>query len=158
VRRSRRRSPQLASVLLVALAAEWGGTAGCRRREEPPRPGGLETVDVAPQPDAAASLEGDVVERRPVEPAGGVAGVLPEGFPRDVPVPAPSSLVDVGDRAVTFEIASAPAAAEAAYRRRLTAAGFALGADGAWRRGPRALRFGVEPAHGVARLRLELVD
>lgn len=150
--------PLVPLVALGALSALIVAVAACRRSEEPPKPGELETVDVAPSPDAEASLEGDVVERRPVAPAGGVAGALPEGFPRDVPVPTPSSLVDVGERTVTFEIASAPAAAEAAYRRRLHAAGFAPDAGGAWRRGPRALRFVVEPIHGVARLRLEIVD
>ena len=130
-------------------------------RESPPPPpaDGLETVEVAPAIDAAASLEGDVVERRPVAPRG-VAGVLPEGVPTDVPLPAPSSLVDFGPgprggASVTLEVGSAPAAALAAYETRLRSAGFAADGDGAWKRGSRRVAVTVAPFSGVARLTIE---
>jgi hypothetical protein len=142
---------------LLAVAA----FAGCARESAPPpTTDGLETVDVAPAIDAAASLEADVVERRLAAPAGGVAGVLPEGFPTDVPLPTPSSLVDFGPgprggESVTLEVASPPAAALAAYEARLRAAGFVDQGDGVWARGPRRVAVAVAPFSGVARLTLE---
>jgi hypothetical protein len=141
----------------VALAA----LAACTRESAAPRAeDGLETVDVAPAPDAAASLEGDVVERRPAAPAHGVAGVLPEGFPRDLPLPAPSSLVDFGPGprggpSVTLEVAASPAAALAAYEARLRASGFVAAGGGVWTRNGRRVAVAVAPFSGVARLTLE---
>ena len=149
--------------VLIALGIAAALTPlGCAPREQaPPAPPPLETVDVTDQPDAHASLAEDGVERR-TAPAQGVAGMLPEGFPREVPVPSPSSVVDFGvgahgGRAVTLEVPRGAREAEADYRARLRRAGFELGADGVWRRGERALRFEVAPLHGASRLILEIV-
>lgn len=146
---------RFAGLLAVAVLA------ACAAESAPPPAGGeLDTVDVAPAIDAAASLEADVVERRPAAPTGGVAGVLPEGFPTDVPLPTPSSLVDFGPgprggASVTLEVAAAPAAALAAYAARLRAAGFVEQGDGVWARGPRRVAVAVAPFSGVARLTIE---
>lgn len=145
---------------LVALVTLVALTGCARERAAPAVEDGLETVDVTPAPDAAASLEGDVVERRPAAPAGGVAGVLPEGFPRDIPLPTPSSLVDFGPgprggTSVTLEVAASPAAALAACEARLRAAGFVAAGDGVWTRGERRVAVAVAPFAGVARLTLE---
>jgi hypothetical protein len=145
----------------LAVLAVLAASGSCARESAaPPERGELETVDVAPALDAAASIAGDVVERRPVAPEGGVAGVLPEGFPRDVPLPTPSSLVDFGPgprggTSVTLEVAVPPAAALAACEARLRAAGFVAAGDGVWTRGSRRVAVGVEPFAGVARLTLE---
>jgi hypothetical protein len=135
--------------------------AGCERESaRPPAADGLETVEVAPAIDAGASLEGDVVEPRRAAPAGGVAGVLPEGFPADVPLPAPSSLVDFGagprgGASVTLEVASTPANALAAYESQLRAAGFVEEGADVWVRGERRVAVAVAPFAGVARLTIE---
>jgi len=138
---------------------------GCAR--EPRQTGTadeLATVDVSAPIDAAASLAGDVVERRPA-PAGslpGVAGVLPDGFPRDLPLPTPSSLVDFdtgphGGVRLALDVQAAPAAALAAYEARLRAAGFAPSQGGLWTRGARRIAVGVTPFSGAARVSVELV-
>jgi hypothetical protein len=149
---------------LIGLAATLATLApsGCARREAaPPPPPALETVDVAAQPDAHASLEADVVERRAAPPQG-IAGVLPEGFPREVPVPSPSSVIDFGagahgGRAVTFELPRGVRDAEADYRARLRRAGFESDDGGVWRRGGLAVRFEVVPVHGASRLTVEIL-
>ncbi len=150
----------LVAATLVALTLPL---SSCARKAARPAAGGeLETVDVSAAPDAAASLAEDGIEQRRAEPAGGVAGALPEGFPKEVPLPTPSSLVDFaaagsGGLSVTLEIQESAAAVESSYRRRLQAAGFASGADGVWRRDGRSLRFSVESHQGVARLVLEVL-
>jgi hypothetical protein len=125
----------------------------------PTSPGGekpIETVDVAPAIDAAASFDDEPVE--PPRPAGGsVAGVLPAGFPRDVPLPEPSSIVDFDERSVTFELGGAGAEARAAYRRRLAAAGFRAAAGDVWHRGARRIRVVESERGGAARVTLEIL-
>lgn len=152
----------LAPLAALATLAALALAAGCSRGA-PPAPGAaapLPTVEVTEQPDAHASLAEEAVERRPVAPSG-VAGVLPDDFPRDVPLPVPSSLVDFGRGArggprIVLEVQAAPAAARAAYERRLRAAGFAPAAPGLWRRGAREVSVDVVPWQGAARVELEV--
>lgn len=125
---------------LLALAA-------CGRRGEEPasaRRPELQTVDVGAAPDAAASLAGDVVATPPPAP-GGVAGELPQGFPREVPLPAGGGLVDFGPAPggawVELVVAKPLAEVESAYRRRLESAGFRADGGGRYTRG--ALRIAV---------------
>lgn len=147
----------LAAVLLLA------GAAGCRRAPDPEPADAsapLPTVEVTAQPDAHATLEHEQVEIRRAESA--VAGVLPEGFPRDVPLPEPSSLVDFGRGAlggpsVTLELQATVAEAQRAYESRLAGAGFERQAPGVWRRGRRRIGVGVEPFHGAARVQVEIL-
>lgn len=154
-------APLAALAPLVTLAAL--ALAGGCSRGAPPAPGAaapLPTVEVTEQPDAHASLAEEAVERRPVAPSG-VAGVLPDDFPRDVPLPVPSSLVDFGRGArggprIVLEVQAAPAAARAAYERRLREAGFAPAASGLWRRGAREVAVAVVPWQGAARVELEI--
>jgi hypothetical protein len=139
---------------LVVTFAALVVVAGCGRK---PAPVGsdLRTEEVAPAPDAHADLEGDAVARpAPAQPA--LSGQLPAGFPRDVPLPAPASLVDFDARSVTLEVPTPLAATRASYGRRLAAAGFAPSAGGAWTRGARRLVVAYE-AHGDAsRVRIEI--
>lgn len=143
------RAPVAIGLLAVALAAGCGGERENGADE-------LATVDVTPKPDAEASLAGDAVARPVGLPARGVAGALPEDFPRDVPLPSPSSLVDFGSSAaetsVTLAVDLPAAQVEATYRRQLAAAGFRARPDGSWQGGGRTLRFVVESLHGAARL------
>jgi hypothetical protein len=65
----------------------------------PPPDGGsesddLSTEEVGPPVDSELSTEEDVKGALVVE---GVAGVLPESYPRDLPLYQPSSLVDFGE-------------------------------------------------------------
>jgi hypothetical protein len=146
-----------AALALVALACS---RAAPPAGDQAAAPAPLPTVDVAERPDAHASLAEEPVEKRPTA-VGGVAGVLPDDFPRDVPLPEPSSLVDFGRGAlggprIVLVVQAAPAAARAAYEQRLRRAGFAPETAGVWRRGPRELRLEVEPWQGVARIAVEV--
>lgn len=140
-----------AAPLLVALLV-----AGCGGGGDPRQPEALETVDVTEAIDAEASLEGDVVAQPIEPPPGAISGALPSDFPRDVPLPAPASLVDFatapGWRSVTLESALAPEEARREYERRLRAAGFRADPSGAWRRGDRTLAVAVASFHGAARI------
>ena len=153
-------SGRAAPAVLAALALV---AAGCSRGrpEAAPGPAALPTEEVSEKPDAHASLADEQVEVRPAAPAG-VAGILPEGFPRDVPLPEPSSLVDFGrgprgGAQVVLEVQAAPAAARAAYEQRLRRAGFEPDAAGVWRRGARAIGVEVVPFSGAARVELEIL-
>lgn len=148
----------------LALLAALALLPACARRPaaEPGAEGSLETVDVSPQLDADATLDDEPVERRRAPPTGGVAGVLPETFPRDVPLPTPSSLVDFAagagvDPAVTLELRSAPDAARRAYEAKLAAAGFERTGEGLWTRGSRRLRVSVTDFAGAARITVRVV-
>jgi hypothetical protein len=153
----RLRAAAAGAAIAAALVLGCGGA-------EPPRraPAPLPTVDVSEAPDAHASLENEAVEKRRAEPAGGIAGRLPEGFPRDQPLPTPSSLVDFGrgphgGASVTLEVQRPPERALADYESQLAAAGFERGADGLWVRGARRLGVGVAPFAGIARISVEVV-
>jgi hypothetical protein len=147
---------------LVAVAALAG--AGCSPPAEPPDQApkvgrGLDTVDVTAPPDAAASLEGDRHE-----PAvglgrerGGIAGALPEGFPKDVPLPQPSSLVDFDARSVTLEVAGQLEGVRTSYVRQLAGAGYAARDGGRWQRGARMLRVAFAPVRNATRVTVEIV-
>jgi hypothetical protein len=140
------------ALLLVAWAVAAAGCGGDRE----PSGDELDTVDVTPPPDAAASLAGDAVARPVGLPAGGVAGALPADFPRQVPLPSPSSLVDFGataaETSVTLAVDLPPERVTETYRRQLAAAGFRSQPDGSWRSDRHAVRFTVAPFHGAARL------
>lgn len=131
--------------------------AGCSRGGAPERGAGdLDTVDVSAKPDAQASLAGDVVAQPVGLPAGGIAGALPADFPREVPLPSPSSLVDFAasarETSVTLAIDLPPEQVSASYRRQLAAAGFREQPDGAFAAAGRSLRFAVSAEHGASRL------
>lgn len=140
--------------LAGALALAVAGCAG--EAPERSRSDDLDTVDVGPPIDADASLEADAVERRLGPATGGVAGVLPADFPRDVPLPVPSSLVDFGRGWIELEVAGGPDGVRTAYARQLADAGFAAAEDGHWRRGARRVRVAVTGTGAAARVRIEV--
>ena len=135
------------------LAAGCGGGAPA----PPPRATELATVDVGGAPDAAANIETDVVAPPP-RPAT-AAGQLPEGFPREVPLPEGGGLVDFGPAPggawIELVVARPRAEVERAYARRLAAAGFAADAGGAFRRGALAIAVRFEPRGAGTAVRIE---
>ena len=145
---------RVARIVLVGLLA--AGLAGCRAAPEAGRDKSLETVDVTAKPDAAATVETDTVAR-PHPDEQSVAGALPADFPKEVPLPRPSSLVDFGARSVTFEVQRARAAASGDYLKRLEAAGFRAGADGTWQKGARRIRVAFADASGATRVTIEIL-
>jgi hypothetical protein len=144
----------LACALACALAlAAACGPAPAKGPNAPNAP--LDTVDVTAKPDAQANLATDVVAA-PHPDASGFAGALPPDFPKDVPLPEPSSLVDFGAHGVTVEVQAGVAAAKAAYVARLKANGFAPTADGSWRKGARQLGVTFADASGATRIAIEI--
>lgn len=137
---------------LVALACLLA--LGCGRGAKGPGERPLETVEVAAQPDAGASLAGDPVEAPRADAA--LAGALPRGFPREVPLPERASVVDFGERSVTLEVPSALGTARADYLGRLAAAGFAAGPDGEFARGERRIGVTFADAAGATRITIEI--
>lgn len=77
----------LTPVLLVNM--------GCQKSGDRDRVEKLDTVEVGEGFDAGLTTAYDEKAKQIVGPA--VAGVLPEGFPRDLPLYTPSSLVDFGE-------------------------------------------------------------
>jgi len=149
---ARRRAPRLGAPLLLLLVAACG-----RAPERSGAKGELATVDVAPAIDAAASTEQDAVATPPAAGAG--VGILPGGFPREVPLPRGGSLVDYGDGAagpwVAFVVAAPPAEVLAAYRASLERAGFRPGAGGAWSRGSLTVAVAASARGAGTTLRVE---
>ena len=153
-------SPRRARGGLVVMAV---ATVMACAREEPKGPPPLETVDVAPPPDAAASLANEQVEAR-TAPANGFSGVLPAGFPADIPMPRPSSLVDVelgeaGRLAVVLASPASPRELGPDYARQLRAAGWQSEGPSLaerWQKGARILRVELVDAKPGSQLRLEL--
>jgi hypothetical protein len=76
----------LAAALLVAI--------GCQRSKDRGRAEKLDTVDVGEGLGAGLTTAYDK-QAKQVGPE--VSGVLPQGFPRDLPLYTPSSLVDFGE-------------------------------------------------------------
>jgi hypothetical protein len=138
----------LSLLTLLLLAA-----CGPRTASDAPKP--LATVDVTDKPDAAASLATDAVAKPHADDTG-IAGALPAGFPRDVPLPEPSSLVDFDSRSVTLEVQAPLAQARSSYERRLRAAGFAPAGESLWQSAARAVAVGCTARGGATRIRIEI--
>ncbi len=142
-------TPTLACGLALLLGAACG-RAPAHRPEAP-----LDTVDVTAQPDAAATLAADGVAA-PRADESGFSGVLPADFPKDVPLPERSSLVDFGPQGITVEVQSARARVEADYLARLRARGFSVTSDGSWQKGARRLALAFSDASGATRITIAI--
>ena len=152
----------------VGLASVLGLSAcGPTPKPSPPAEQPIPTVEVSAAPDARATTTTDAVERRRAE-AGGFSGVLPEGFPKEVHILRPASLVDVepgagGGLAITLDRRQAPAEVEPRYAAMLTAAGWqpvggAGVASGSWQKGELRLAVEVRDTHPGCRLRLAVSE
>lgn len=118
----------------------------------------LATVEVTAAPDAAYSTAEDRVERRADPNA--LAGALPDGFPSDIPVYRPSSLVDFSPRpdggaTVVFATPSEVATVSSAMSQKLRGAGWQPGTGGSWTKAGRKLRLAVESTAAGSRFRIE---
>jgi hypothetical protein len=148
--RTARRVHWIAPLLLV------GAVAACRQEtKSEPAPAKLETREVGAAPDATLSTAGDVVERRH---ASGFAGVLPGGFPKDLPVYEPSSLVDFGKGAdgayVVFQTPDDIGRVRARYPAMIAASGWAHEGSDSFTRGGHRVRVAYESLHPGARVRV----
>jgi len=152
-------------------AAPWSFAAlvttlalsGCGGKEEATKPplkrGELETVEVAPPPDARVDVERDVKERRRAET---FAGVLPSGFPRGMPLPPQASLVDQGRSGggawVELLVPRRLIAVRGPYLQQLAGAGWSASSSGsdAWqlRRDGRVVQLTMRAQGPSTRLRL----
>jgi hypothetical protein len=130
----------------IACALLLGASVGCRQEPKPePAPPPIETKEVGAAPDATLSTEGDVVERRR---ASTFSGVLPGGFPKDLPVYEPSSLVDFGQDAqgsfVVFQTPDDSVRVRARYPAAIAAHGWMREGGDAFSRGGRRVRVSFE--------------
>ncbi len=153
------------SAAAAALAAALAVVASCgqSRRDPsqaPPDPP-LETVEVGDALDAELDTSEDVVAaRRPREDVG---GVLPGGFPRDLPLPTPTTLVDFGDATgggawVLLASPRSAAALSSQLAQDLPAAGWRLSAAGPpWTaaRDGRSVRIAVTARGAGSELKIE---
>jgi len=139
---------------VVLCASGCGGARHSAPADE------LDTVDVTAQPDAESSLADERVARPIGMPAVGVAGALPGDFPREVPLPSPSSLVDFStdgrERSVTLVVDQPAAQVRNVYRRQLAAAGFEDDEAGLSVGHGLVVRFAVEPFHDATRLTIRV--
>ena len=112
---------RLTGAALLAAAV----LGACRGGEDPAKSergtDDLQTVDVAPPPDARVDPSTDRQERRRAET---FSGVLPGGYPESLPLPTGGSLVDQGPGWIEVLVGRAPAAVRAEYLRALGAAGW----------------------------------
>lgn len=156
--------PRRRSAGLFLASTCWLVALGCDR---PPPPGTaarttaephdeLETVDVGEPLDAELSTESDTKARGV---GSHVAGVLPEGFPRDLPLPAPATLVDFGGAGagqsfVEFFSPDSATTLGPRWERQLAAAGWSR-SGAAWSRAGRRVRVIVEGSPPGSRVRIE---
>ena len=162
MRKWRIRSPRAAAPLaLAALVAFTLAACGGESEAKKPTPhrGELETVEVAPPPDARVDVERDVKERRRAEV---FAGVLPSAFPRGLPLPPQASLVDQGRSGggarVELLVPRRLAAVRGPYLQQLAGAHWSASSSGgdAWqlRRDDRAVQLSMRAQGPSTRLRL----
>jgi hypothetical protein len=142
----------------AALAAMLPWLA-CRRAEpaaSAPPPEELQTVDVAPPPDSRVDPSRDVQERRRAE---SFSGVMPEAFPKGLPLPPGASLVDQGGRWVEVLVGRRSDAVSPQYVEQLRAAGWQVTRGGtgtyALRRGGTSARVSLTAAGPSTRIRID---
>lgn len=143
----------LATSFLAALAACAKSPAP--ETEKTPE---IATVEVTAAPDAAYSTADDRVERRANPNA--MAGALPDGFPADIPVYRPSSLIDFAPRpeggyVVVLTSPVAASTVTSALGQKLRAAGWLPENAGTWTKNGRKLRLVVEGSAAGSRFRIE---
>ncbi|MEO8505573.1 MAG: hypothetical protein ABI609_16885 [Acidobacteriota bacterium] len=123
---------------------------------KPPEPAKPATVEVGAAPDAALSTETDRVETRH---DAAFSGVLPGGFPKDVPTYVPSTLVDFGTGAgwsyVVFQTPQELGLVRGRYVEALHSRGWASEGATGFVKQKRHLRVAFENAHPGSRIRVE---
>lgn len=130
----KRRLALLAALAILAAGCPGGAGDGAAGSGKP-----LETVDVEAPPDATFDLEGDLKEqRRQVTQA----GLLPGGFPADLPRYSPSSVVDFGEAVegrhyVELHTSDDLSTVEDKLAARAAAAGWRRSGGSGWEKGGR---------------------
>jgi hypothetical protein len=132
---------------------------GCSK--ESAAPGEIETVDVAPSRTAVlTTIYDDVAPQRDES----FSGVLPQGFPADLPLYDPSNLTDFGDidTGGKYVLMFSPDSAAMVRDRmagELKRSGWALirgdGEQGSYRRGSRRVTLAIQEAQPGTEIRVE---
>ena len=86
-------SSSLSRAVTIGTALLGLSIVACQTPDGSPEPAEIETVDVGGSIDEGLDTSDDPVGYVPLEEVG---GVLPVGYPPDLPVYAPSSLIDFG--------------------------------------------------------------
>lgn len=148
-------SRRLAAFLLLALAPSL---AGCGQQAADAGAGqkAPETVDIAPA--ISVPTDGDVEAAAPRK---GLVGVLPNDFPRDLPIYLPSSVIDFGKkdgrRFVLLQSPDPRPGVEAWLRRAAADAGYRVEGQGGrlqLRKGERRVTLGFA-GQGTSEFRYE---
>ena len=140
--------PGAAIVLLVAIACSKPAD------QEPEKP---EIVDIAAPADVALSFDDDIQAKRT---DAGLAGVLPGGFPEDLPLFDPASIVDTsetddGRMVVVLQHPASPHEVESFLDRELPLAGWQSQGGASYRNGEgREVEISIEPLGAVTRARV----
>ena len=135
-------------------AASLALALGCAPpAEKASAPADLQTVEVTAAPDAALSTASDAQERRVTS---ALAGALPDGFPSDLPVVRPASLVDYaeakdGGHVAAFDTTEPPAATRSFLEGRLRAAGYREAGGGVWTKPGRRVALAIQPTGAGSR-------
>ncbi len=133
--------------------------AGCAK--ESAEPGEIETVEVAPARTAVLTTIYDTVAPQRHE---SFSGVLPQGFPADLPLYDPSSLTDFGDLDIggNYVLMFSPDTAAMVRDRmagELRRSGWALirgdSERGSYRRGSRRVTLSIHEAQPGTEIRVE---
>jgi len=143
------------STAVVMLALLVAMTAACAQETRPS--GELRTEEVAPPIDELLTTEFDERGRtRGPE----VSGVLPPGFPADLPLYVPSSIVDLGDsgggwRYVTIFAPDPEHRVSAQMKRQVGQAGWSSDDGLSWGNGARSVRLHFDDAAAGTEVRIE---
>ena len=137
----------LASVL--ALFALLATVLGCREQQHAAEEPALETVEVDAAPTAVITPDDDARSQRTPQVQSGLTGLMPGGFPSDLQLFLPASVVDIGERAGTPWVrlrthAGSPQSVSAWLERNWSAAGWQRSSDGTFRQGERKAQLSVE--------------
>lgn len=120
--------PALRTLCYLAALAAMAGCGG-KSAEVDAAPKAPETVDIAP---AIQPPTEDDIQAAP--PRKGLVGVLPNDFPRDLPIYLPSSVIDFGKqdgrRFVVLQSPDARSGVEAWLRRAVADAGYRVEGQG----------------------------
>jgi len=141
------------SLMLSVVACESRGLGSSEAETEAVV---LESVEVAGPPDSTLSTARDKLA--PKIGAPGVAGALPGGFPKDLPLYQPSSVVDFGDAGgthyVSFRASDPPQVVRVALLAEWEQAGWKSAGGGSYRRGGEQIRLEISGSGGGSDLRI----
>jgi hypothetical protein len=150
---------RILTIALPALALVAWGCRGDEGTDTAPQPGtgeALVTEEIAPPPDHLVDPTTDLREKRRAQR---VAGVLPGGFPDDLPLPDGGSLTDFSDEGeppwVELTVPRRLAEVRGGHQAKLAAAGWRAGpGDGEYGKAGRAVRVEYSAAGPSTQVRI----